>query len=283
MASQDWSGTTAAYSHFEKFSMLFAGDAVQALVQSTDLSKGNAVLIDVACGSGAATFMLADALAAKKQSAKIVASDMASGMLEKLTEAAKTRGIPVAALGESAQAAEAGVTIETLQADMQDHGAAIPDGSIDGLLCTFGIMFPPDPMKAAKDMHRMLKPGATGVIVTWHYYRTFDLINEIAIDQGKIQRNMTDYIHITPEWSEKEILLRRLFAEAGFTKVEVSFSQHSGVVPTSALVGSLNTNPSAAKFGPWDLEQAEKTLARFVNADGALDLRGTAVVVRVMK
>jgi len=53
----------------------------------------------------------------------------------------------------------------TREMDMQ--ALAFPDASFDAATCRFGLMFCPDPVKAAAEIHRVLKPGARFATAVW--------------------------------------------------------------------------------------------------------------------
>lgn len=78
-------------------------------------------------------------------------TDLAEGMVDIARENALMRGIN---------------NIETLTCDVSD----IPflDNSFDAISCRFGFMFFPDMLLAAKEMHRVLKPGGRIATSVWN-------------------------------------------------------------------------------------------------------------------
>src|SRR5437762_10843269 len=43
----------------------------------------------------------------------------------------------------------------------------VHDGEYDAAICALGLMYVPDPVKALKEMHRVIKPGARAVAAVW--------------------------------------------------------------------------------------------------------------------
>ena len=82
---------------------------------------------------------------------KVVAVDLAEGMLEVALENANRRGIK---------------NFETLICDVCE--LPFPDNSFDAISCRFGFMFFPDMLLAAKEMVRVLKPGGRIAVTVWN-------------------------------------------------------------------------------------------------------------------
>jgi SAM-dependent methyltransferase len=55
--------------------------------------------------------------------------------------------------------------LEAREMDMQ--ALAFPDATFDAATCRFGMMFCPDPVKAASEIRRVLKPGARFATAVW--------------------------------------------------------------------------------------------------------------------
>jgi len=50
---------------------------------------------------------------------------------------------------------------------MNMQALEFPDATFDAATCRFGMMFCPDPVKAAAEIHRVLKPGAHFATAVW--------------------------------------------------------------------------------------------------------------------
>ncbi len=114
----------------------------ESLCEAVDVAAGTRVL-DVAAGNGNA------ALAAARRGCQVVATDY----VEDLLHAARHR-------------AEAdGLVLETRTADAEDLPFA--DGEFDAVLSTFGVMFVPDPARAAAELLRVCRSGGRIGLANW--------------------------------------------------------------------------------------------------------------------
>jgi ubiquinone/menaquinone biosynthesis C-methylase UbiE len=109
--------------------------------------KGDDVVLDVASGTGEPGLTIAKML----KGGRVVAIDLAEGMLDIAREHAARRGI---------------VNLETRVCDVSD--LPFPDNSFDSVSCRFGFMFFPDMLLAAKEIVRVLKPGGRFATAVWN-------------------------------------------------------------------------------------------------------------------
>jgi SAM-dependent methyltransferase len=116
--------------------------AAAALVDGCAVSAGQEVL-DVAAGTGNA------AIAAAREGAAVVASDLTPALIEK----------------GRARAAEEGVEVEWVEADVEE--LPFEDGRFDCSLSVFGAMFAPRPERAAAELFRVVRPGGTVGMANW--------------------------------------------------------------------------------------------------------------------
>jgi len=109
--------------------------------------KDTDMVLDVASGTGEPGLTIATMLSG----GKVVAIDLAEGMLEVALENAARRGIR---------------NFETINCDVCE--LPFPDNSFDAISCRFGFMFFPDMLLAAKEMVRVLKPGGKIAVTVWN-------------------------------------------------------------------------------------------------------------------
>lgn len=115
----------------------------QKAIELVGYKPGSAV-IDVACGPGTLSLMLAD------DAARITAIDFSAGMLDefrKLVTEHKANNISIH--------------------QMDGQKLDLPDGEFDYGFSMFGLMFFPDRIAGFKELLRVLKPGARAAVSSW--------------------------------------------------------------------------------------------------------------------
>ena len=114
----------------------------EQLCEAVDLSSGWKVL-DVAAGNGNA------ALAAARRGCEVVATDYVEGLLERAGRRAEADGL----------------ILTTKVADAENLPFA--DDAFDAALSTVGVMFTPDPRRAAAQLVRVVRPGGRIGLANW--------------------------------------------------------------------------------------------------------------------
>ncbi len=114
----------------------------EQLCESVDLSAGEKVL-DVAAGNGNAS------LAAARRRADVTATDYVDHLLERAARRAEAEALP----------------LTTRVADAED--LPFDDASFDVVLSTVGVMFTPNPERAAAELLRVVRPGGRIGLASW--------------------------------------------------------------------------------------------------------------------
>ena len=118
----------------------------EAIIAAADVEPGDRV-VDVACGSGIPTLMLARAVG---PAGRVTAVDPSPVLIEALT----------------ANVREAGLTnVDIVQAGVMSLPFA--DAIFDAATCHFGAMFFPDLPAGLASIRRVLKPGARAAFAGW--------------------------------------------------------------------------------------------------------------------
>jgi ubiquinone/menaquinone biosynthesis C-methylase UbiE len=114
----------------------------ERICEAVDVAAGERVL-DVAAGNGNAS------LAAARRGCDVVATDYVGSLLERARQRADAEGLP----------------LTTEVADAED--LPYDDASFDVVLSTLGVMFTPNPDRAAGELLRVVRPGGRIGLVNW--------------------------------------------------------------------------------------------------------------------
>jgi ubiquinone/menaquinone biosynthesis C-methylase UbiE len=133
--------------HVEQRSQL----VTRLMIEAVGPVPGDEVL-ELACGAGGLGLAIADSVAPR---GRVVLSDAAPQMVEIAAARASRR----AGKGGTAAAVSARV-IDLEQIDL-------PDASFDIVVCREGLMFALDPVKAASEIARVLRPGGRVAVTVW--------------------------------------------------------------------------------------------------------------------
>ena len=140
---QDWGVRTR---HYAAYSVPKNRPFAELLVAAVAPAPGERVL-DVATGPGVVAVAAARAVG---PTGHVVATDLAPEWGEVVAEACADAGI-------------ANVEFRAMGAE----ALALPDESFDVALCQFGLMFVPDPVRALREMRRVLRPGGRLGVAVW--------------------------------------------------------------------------------------------------------------------
>jgi len=149
LTSQQKAQWSAAAHGWERWGDWFdrnSGSLAGWLCDAAGMKPGQQVL-DLACGSGQPS---ATAAARVRPGGHVIATDLSPDMVAVTARKAKTLGL------------------DNLEArEMDAQALTFPDASFDAATCRFGLMFCPDPVKAASEIRRVLKPGARFATAVW--------------------------------------------------------------------------------------------------------------------
>jgi len=139
-------GWDKAASYYERSWQTQLEPAQSTLLDLAALEPGGEVL-DVACGTGLVALKAAALIV---PGGRIVGTDISEQMILAARDIAAGRGI-------------ANAQLERMEAEQSTFG----DNSFDVVLCALGLMYVPDPEKAIRDFHRVLRPGGRAVCAVW--------------------------------------------------------------------------------------------------------------------
>ena len=139
-------GWDRAAVYYEDFWQQQLKPAQDKLLELAKVQPGEK-LIDIACGTGLVSFPAVEKLG---PNGFVLATDISDAMVNICTETAKERNLT-------------NIQFKRMDAEQLD----VPDEEYDVALCALGLMYVPDPIKALKEMHRVLKPGGRAVAAVW--------------------------------------------------------------------------------------------------------------------
>lgn len=143
---RDWTDGAAGWRKWNPQFAAMTRAATEAIVQAAHVKPGMQVL-DLASGAGEPALTLAEAVA---PNGHVIATDLVPEMLAIAEENARERHLR---------------NISFKQADAETIPFA--DKTFDAVTCRLGVMFFPDPAKALREIHRVLKPGGRATFVAW--------------------------------------------------------------------------------------------------------------------
>jgi len=141
-----WSAAALSWERRSDWFDSNSGNLAEWLCDAAGLKPGHTALA-LACGSGQTSVTAAVRV---RPGGRVIATDLSPDMVAVTKRKAAKLGLD---------------NIEAREMDMQ--ALTFPDATFDGATCRFGLMFPPDPVKAASEIRRVLKPGARFGTAAW--------------------------------------------------------------------------------------------------------------------
>src|SRR5580765_3352803 len=141
-----WSAAAGGWERRSEWFDRNSGDLAGWLCDAAGMKPGDLVL-DLACGSGQPSATAAERV---RPGGRVIATDLSPDMVAVTMRKAQRLGLD---------------NLEGREMNMQ--ALTFPDATFDAATCRFGMMFCPDPVKAAAEIHRVLKPGARFATAVW--------------------------------------------------------------------------------------------------------------------
>ena len=138
-----WDKASAAYETFWQNQLKPAQDR---LLEMADIQNGEKVL-DLACGTGLVSFRAA---ADAGKEGMVLGTDISDKMIELATSNGIEKNLS---------------NIKFQRMDAED--LPLTAQSFDVVLCALGLMYMPNPLKAMKEIYRVLRPGGRAVAAVW--------------------------------------------------------------------------------------------------------------------
>jgi SAM-dependent methyltransferase len=264
-----WSAVASAWEQYAEETDAQASPMTARMLDLAELRPGERVL-ELACGAGGLGLAAAARIA---PDGDVVLSDVAHEMTAIARRRADASGV-------------ANVQIRQLDLERIEE----PDNSYDVVLCREGLMFAPDPARAAREIHRVLRAGGRFAVSVWGPRESNPWLGVVFDAVGaQLGRPVPPQGVPGPFAMSDADRLGSLFADAQLEGVAVE----ALVVPrraasveewwsrTTALAGPLATLfqslPGEAREAI--RERAAAAARPFVTVDGTLEFPGLALLV----
>ena len=236
--------------------------AQQTLLRIASIRPGERV-IEAACGSGLVTTAIARAVGASGQ---VLATDLSQNMVD-LT--ART-------------CAEAGYDwVTTARRSADDLGE---EGGFDAAVCALGLMYVPDPGKAAVSMMGAVRPGGRVVATVWGERRNCGWAEIFPIVDARVVSEVCPLFFASGAPGS----LKRDFEQAGLRDVEehrqrevLEFADEGSLLSAMLLGGPVAL--AVKRFAPETMKEVEAEFLDSVKdhraSDGSYRIPGEFVTV----
>jgi SAM-dependent methyltransferase len=253
----------AAEVYDELFLPAFFNEWAHRVTELAGIEPGMRVL-DVACGTGALSLVVADAV---KPGGSVVGLDLNSGMLDVARRKAPQ--------------------IEWREAPAE----AIPfeDATFDAVVSQFGLMFFPDKALAIREMLRVLRPGGSLTVAVWD---SLDNVTGYAAITRLLRRLFGDAAEesLLAPYSLGDVqILSSLFSDAGAPDAKVTTLDGKARFPSIRFWMEADirgwTLADAIDDAQFEMlvSEAETELMQFVNDRGTVEFSSPAHIVTLTK
>ncbi len=248
----------------------------ERLVELLDPTPGQTIL-ELAAGPGDTGFLAVPHL---RPGGRLISTDVAPEMVETARRRARELGLE--------EGPELAFTVEDAA------GLSLGDASIDGVLCRWGLMFPPVMEEAAAEIARVLRPTGRVAVATWAAPEHNDWITAAgrsAVELGLLERPDPEGpgpFRLSPPGAVESVLRGggldvELVEEVPLTWRAASVDEWwQTVQDTSRMLSE-----TLAAVGPDDAEAiragAERRLEGYVGADGSLAVPSLARVALAVR
>ena len=256
-------GWDRAAGHYTRYWRVQLAPAQETLLAMAALTPGERV-IDIACGTGLVSIPAARAVG---PDGELLGTDLSDTMVE-------------SARAEAARADLSHARFERMGAEK----LAVPDAAFDAALCALGLMYVPEPLEAAREMRRVLRPGGRAVAAVWGARDRCGWAGIFPVMDARVNTEVCPLFFRLGTGST----LARTFSAAGFADIDtVRISTRLEYESEEdALGAAFAGGPVAmayARFHDRTREEAHaaylETIAPFRRGEG-YDIPGEFVIVR---
>ena len=147
-ALMEWNAAASGWKKYRKDMLKWMAPVSDQIIRSARITLGQTVL-DVATGTGEPALTIARIVS---PGGRVVGVDLSPQMLEVAKQEAACQGL---------------ANVVEFQAVKDENLSIFSDNMFDAVVCRNGLMFMPDPLKALKAFHRVLKPRGKAAVTVW--------------------------------------------------------------------------------------------------------------------
>lgn len=265
-------GWDRAVTHYETFWARQLAPAHDLLLRRAALKPGEDV-VDIACGSGLVTLPAAAAVMVggsadrnrPARSGRVTATDLSPAMVAEVEGRARSAGL---------------TNVTAVRCGAEDLTLDCP---YDVALCSLGLMYVPDPVRALAEMRRVLRPGGRVAVSVWGERRRCGWAELFGVVDARVASDVCPLFFALGAPGVLALQLER----AGFVDVEcerltteLKFADDDEAIGAAFLGG-----PVALAYARFDEETrwaAEReyldSLAEYRSASGVYRVPGEFVV-----
>jgi ubiquinone/menaquinone biosynthesis C-methylase UbiE len=240
--------------------------AQDKLLEMVSLKPGEKVL-ETSCGTGLVTIRAARQI---EPGGELIATDLSQKMIDLASGHAKKRSV-------------SNVRFRRMDAEELEFG----ENEFDAAFCSLGLMYFPFPVKALKEMYRVLKPGGRAVVAIWGERKKCGWAEIFPIVDRKVASD------VCPLFFQQGTgnTLSNSFREAGygdleFVRFQVSLNYSS---QKQALMAAFDGGAVALAYQKFDEQTKEDVHNEYLASiepfreNGIYQIPGEFVVVKGMK
>ena len=234
-----WDRAATVYEDAWQAQLRPAHDAMLALAR---LRPGERVL-DVACGTGLVTFRAARAVCG----GEVMGTDISGEMVAIAARQARYR---------------AGARVRFERAEAED--LPFLDGMFDVALCGLGLMYVPDPIRALREMRRVLRPGGRIAVAVWGARRACGWAEIFPITDARVTSDVCPMFFQLGTGDALALALQAAeLADVAVERVPTTLQYQSA---EAALAAAFRGGPVAMAYSRFDAATREAVHAEYLRS-----------------
>lgn len=240
--------------------------AQDKLLEMAALKPGEKV-VETSCGTGLVTYRAAKQI---EPGGVVTATDLSEKMIDLSVEIAKQKQI---------------TNVNFLRMDAEE--LELKDEGFDAAICSLGLMYVPYPLKALKEMHRILRPGGRAIVAIWGERKNCGWADIFPIVDARVASEVCPMFFQQGTGNTLENTLKT----AGFREIEIIRFHQKLIFKNKerALMAAFAGGPVALAYRKFDDETKEEahleyldSISEYKKGEG-YEIPGEFVVAKAVK